>query len=94
MLDDLHLEAGKDDDDEVYPPDLDYDDIINNPPRVRDLVEDNIFRLVHEMDERMDAPGIEEEEQEPDIWPQEEDPQEDAFAQVDPAVLQDDQVVS
>lgn len=100
--DESHFETEKDDDDdddddndddEVYPPDLDYDDIINNPPRVRDLVEDNIFRLVHEMDERMDAQGIEEEEQEPAIWPQDEVPQQDAFAQVDPAVLQDDQVV-
>ncbi|KAL3931926.1 MAG: hypothetical protein SGBAC_011084 [Bacillariaceae sp.] len=92
ILDDVHLKADKDDDDEGYPPDLDYDDIINNPPRVRDLVEDNIFRLVNEMDERMDAPGIEEEDQEPDMWPQEDGPQQDAFAQVDPAVLQDDQV--
>ena len=92
-LEPSHFEADKDDDDEVYPPDLDYDDIINNPPRVRDLVEDNIFRLVHEMDERMDAPVVEEEEQEPAIWPQDEGAQQDGFAQVDPAVLQDDQVV-
>eukprot|EP00980_Cylindrotheca_fusiformis_P001980 scaffold443_cov125-Cylindrotheca_fusiformis.AAC.29 len=81
---------------EAYTPRLDDDNIINNPPRVRNDVEDDVRRLVQEMGDRMEMPddnwnhGIE-----PELprWPDHDPPEEpEPFNPQDEAVLQDDQV--
>lgn len=92
------IEQDKSEEEESYPAGLDYDNIINNPPRVRDLVEDDVIRLVQEMGDRIDMPDDnmnQDIDAEPQRWQADDLAEEqDPFDPLDEAVLQDDQVVS